>query len=246
MSHIWTQCEPRFEFGSIERSVVRVVEAQHENSTRKLVDTLEEQEILEAAIESAKPPIPLGVDSQLHYLLWTPFRYPPLDFGSRFAGVMEPSLWYGSFEAETAFAEKAYYRWKFLDDTDAHVGHVQVELTLFSARIKSKKVADLSRKLFRRFYSQILNKNNLKHAQSLGAALRSNGTEVIKYPSVRDPNSGINVGLFTSKPFIDRLPLQTETWTLLISKLGTEASFRRLDPIAPQTFTFTRSAVGLG
>src|ERR1700730_17954571 len=66
----------------------RVVEAQHHVSTLKLVDTLDEQQQLEAHIEDTKPPVPPEC-RHLHYLLSTPFRYgAPYPTGSRF-GVQE-------------------------------------------------------------------------------------------------------------------------------------------------------------
>src|SRR4029077_1822101 len=62
----------------------RVVEAQHHVSTLKLVDTLDEQQQLEALIEDTKPPVPPEC-RHLHYLLSTPFRYgSAYPHGSRF------------------------------------------------------------------------------------------------------------------------------------------------------------------
>jgi hypothetical protein len=51
-----------------------VVEAQHHVSTLKLVDTAEEQGLLEALIEQTKPRV-LPECRHLQYLLYTPFRY---------------------------------------------------------------------------------------------------------------------------------------------------------------------------
>ncbi|MBL1294479.1 MAG: RES domain-containing protein, partial [Thiotrichales bacterium] len=52
----------------------RVVEHQYTVSTRKLVDTKDEQSILEDILEASKPPYPKATE-KLHYLLKTPFRY---------------------------------------------------------------------------------------------------------------------------------------------------------------------------
>src|SRR5207245_1032206 len=101
------------------------VEAQHQVSTRKLVDTLEEQALLEELIDRAKPPD--STRGRLHYLLSTPFRYPPLRHGSRFATRQERSLWYGSETRRTAFAEVAYYRLVFLEGTRADLGAVSTQ-----------------------------------------------------------------------------------------------------------------------
>ena len=82
----------------------RVVEAQFRNSTRKLCDSDEEQEVLEKLIdERAKAPVPAGFEA-LHYLLYTPFRHPPLRNGSRFGTRQERGILYGARELPTAFA----------------------------------------------------------------------------------------------------------------------------------------------
>jgi hypothetical protein len=51
-----------------------VVEAQHQVSTHKLVDSLSEQALLEELIEATKPTVPPEC-RHLDYLLFTPFRY---------------------------------------------------------------------------------------------------------------------------------------------------------------------------
>ena len=76
------------------------------------VDTLEEQALLEELLDQAKPPYPEGCD-RLHYLLKTPFRYPPLLWGSRFGRRHEPSIFYGGSSLDTTLAESAYYRYVF-------------------------------------------------------------------------------------------------------------------------------------
>ena len=51
--------------------------------TRKLVDNLAEQEILEGLVDATKPAVPTECEG-LDYLLSTPFRYAPYPKGSRF------------------------------------------------------------------------------------------------------------------------------------------------------------------
>ena len=92
-----------FDDGAYAGTAWRLVEAQHIVSTTKLVDTAEEQALLEDVIEAAKPPVPPQCQ-HLHYLLSTPFRYgAPYPRGSRFrrAGHTD-GVWYGSEEVETA------------------------------------------------------------------------------------------------------------------------------------------------
>jgi hypothetical protein len=53
-----------------------MVESQEQIATRGYVDTLAEQSVLEELLEESKPAYP-DKTTDLHYLLKTPFRYPP-------------------------------------------------------------------------------------------------------------------------------------------------------------------------
>src|SRR5215208_6155464 len=105
-SSIWTQCAGDSELRPLRLTPWRAVEAQHQVSTRKLVDSVEEQHLLEDLIDRAKPPDRTA--GRVHYLLATPFRYPPLRHGSRFGTRFERGLWYGAESPRTMFAEVAY------------------------------------------------------------------------------------------------------------------------------------------
>ncbi|WP_206045364.1 hypothetical protein [Oceanicoccus sagamiensis] len=71
---IWQACKDRFTLRELNGRLVRVVESQEQVATNHLVDTLEEQHLLEQMLEENKP----GHSHKgLHYLLATPFRYPP-------------------------------------------------------------------------------------------------------------------------------------------------------------------------
>jgi hypothetical protein len=76
-STIWTRSARKCEPGPWAASPWRVVETQQDSSTRRLVDSAAEHELLEALLDESKPPVPDGCRG-LHYLLFTPFRYPPL------------------------------------------------------------------------------------------------------------------------------------------------------------------------
>ncbi len=80
---------------TIQGTLFRVVESQEQVATTRLVDDLTELALLEDMLEASKPPRLPGTET-LHYLLATPFRYPPLPHGSRFSIVHKPSLYYGS------------------------------------------------------------------------------------------------------------------------------------------------------
>ncbi|MFA9479856.1 RES family NAD+ phosphorylase [Phycisphaerales bacterium AB-hyl4] len=122
-----------------------MVESQHHYATRALVDSDAEQALLERMIEQVKPRKPAEpAFEQLHYLLHTPFRYPPLDYGSRFNTAFERSLWYGAEQLRTCLAEKAYYMLLFREGTEAKFDLVAREMTSFSVDVQTEAGIDLT------------------------------------------------------------------------------------------------------
>ena len=85
-----------------------------------LVDTLEEQELLEQLIDESKPAVPAEC-RELHYLLSTPFRYRAFyPHGSRFRGAGHTAgVFYASQKAATAVAEMAFRRLLFYAESPA-------------------------------------------------------------------------------------------------------------------------------
>jgi hypothetical protein len=209
-SSIWTRCAGDSEIRPLRRTPWRVVESQHQVSTRKLVDSAAEQALLEELIETAKPPA--IADTALHYLLHTPFRYPPLRHGSRFGGRRERAIWYGSETMRTAFAETAYYRLLFLDGTEADLGSLTTELTAFSVRVRSARGVDLVSPPFTAHRAAIASPVSYAESQALGAAMREAGVELFRYPSARDSAGGVNVGVFAPSVFGKAQPQAFETW----------------------------------
>ena len=75
----------RSEARPYEATAWRAVERQSRFSTMNLVNTADEQQLLEQALDRAKPRYAPGTE-HLHYLLTTPVRYKPDDrYGSRFS-----------------------------------------------------------------------------------------------------------------------------------------------------------------
>jgi len=234
-SSIWTRCAGDSELAPLRLSPWRVVEAQHQVSTRKLVDTLAEQALLEDLIESAKPPdVTRG---RLHYLLATPFRYPPLPHGSRFATRQERGVWYGSETRRTAFAEVAYYRFVFLEGTKADLGAVFTQLTAFTALVHSARGIDLAAHPFTVFRTMIASPTDYSEPQALGAAMRVARVDIFRYPSARDAEGGANVGVFTPGAFRGK-PRAFETWHCTATRARVELVKR--DYFARETFVFPR------
>ena len=84
-----------------------MVEAQHTESTMKIVDNEAEQTLLENLLEGSTPVQPTlerGNGPRVHYLLATPFRYTPARGGHRFRALTDPGVFYGAESVLTAHA----------------------------------------------------------------------------------------------------------------------------------------------
>ncbi|HEY4303167.1 MAG TPA: RES family NAD+ phosphorylase [Gemmatimonadaceae bacterium] len=235
LSSIWTQCAGDSSLRPLRVDAWRVVEAQHQVSTRKLVDTADEQVLLEELIDGVKPPDP--THGTLHYLLATPFRYPPLPHGSRFGARHQPSVWYGSETLETALAEVAYYRLVFLAGTSASFETLTTTLTAFTARASSTRGTDLVSAPFDVHRETIASPAQYTDTQQLGNAMRAAGVELFRYPSAR-AQDGVNIGAFVPSVFGRGKPRAFETWHCVAKRSGVELAKR--DYFARGSVTFPR------
>lgn len=235
-SSIWTRCAGGCKRRRLRLTPWRVVEAQHLVSTRKLVDSLEEQAVLEQLIDTAKPPS--RAPARLHVLLSTPFRYPPLPYGSRFGTRREPGIWYGSEGQRTLFAEMAYYRLVFLEGTTADLGELATWHTAFTVRIRTSRGVDLTMRPFDVDRTVIASKTDYADTQALGTAMRADGVEAFRYPSARDLQGGVNVGVFTPAAFGAAQPRQFETWHCVATRDRVEVV--RRDFFDEAAFTYSR------
>jgi hypothetical protein len=211
----------------------RVVEGQHVIATRHLVDSTEEHELLEKMIDAAKPAPPQTPEfSGFHYLLSTPFRYPPLRHGSRFATRHERSIFYGSVELRAAFAETAYYRLLFLEGTKAHLEPIETDLSAFKIGYRTRRGMDLTGR------TAVSAPDHYDAGQKLGAQMRASGVEAFRYRSARDAEGGTNVGLLTPGAFTAKRPGAMQVWRAIASRAAVE--IRRHDLLHPQTFVYPR------
>ena len=190
----------------------RAVEAQHKVITRKLVDSLDEQYLLEELLDLKKPPYQQADDSQLHYLLATPFRYPPLKYGSRFGTREQRGMWYGSAKVNTALCEVAYYRFLFLEGTDAELGTVYADFTVFRASVRAAKGVDLTREPYLKHKSKLTHSSSYKMTQELGRKMREEKIQAFRYFSARDKDNGVNIAVLSSKAFDQKKPLAFMHW----------------------------------
>ncbi|MCA9592577.1 MAG: RES family NAD+ phosphorylase [Myxococcales bacterium] len=216
----------------------RVVEAQHVISTRKLVDSDEEQRVLEELLEQSKPPTPKPA-ARLHYLLSTSFRYPPLRHGSRFGTRQERGIWYGAETLVTAFAEVAYYRLVLLEGTQAKLEPLMVELSAFRASVKARHGVDLTRPPFLEHAPRISSRSSYAISQRLGRDMRSAGVQAFRYVSSRDPDGGACLAVMDPGAFSSPSPSQLSSWLCVATKERVEVSDRGF--FERRAFAFERS-----
>jgi RES domain len=241
---IWTRCAGTSELRPLRGRFRRLVEAQFRNSTRSLVDSDEEQGVLEQLIDAhAKAPVPVGFED-LHYLLYTPFRHPPLRNGSRFGTRQERGILYGARKLPTALAEVAYYRLVFLDGTRADLGELHTEHTAFRFGVQAERGVDLSESPFRAFEEAISSKIDYAASQALGADMRAARAEVALYVSARAAGREINVAVLENV-FRPRQPIDEEAWRCTASRARVEFRSRTLIG-EPERHAFERGQFEVG
>ncbi len=225
----------------LELDAWRVVESQSLIATRKLVDSDAEQELLEELIDGVKPPVPDGPDFRgLHYLLFTPFRHPPLRHGSRFGTRAERGIFYGSKDLPTCLAEVAYYRLLFLEGTAAALAPVTVELTAFAAAVRARRGADLTRRPFDTHEAELASPSSYEVTHQVGAALRAAGVDAFLFLSARTPRRGVNVALFVPA-FARRSPRGLQTWICTADRAKVEMVEKTFTPGRARRMTFPRA-----
>lgn len=227
---IWAACHGERFIHPISGRLYRLVESQEQIATMGYVDTLEEQALLEQLLEEAKPSYPDEVDNERYdYLLTTPFRYPPLQYGSRFGRVTEPSLFYAGCQVETTLAESAFYRFVFITSISGveEGDKMRTEHTLFCVDYQTQKGIQLQYAPFKQYESSLTHPAQYHDSQQLGQAMREAGVEAFEYQSARDHNKGCCVALFHSSPFVQKKPIQQDTW--LCETSINEVRFKPLD-----------------
>ena len=200
-----------------------MVEAQHIVSTMALVDTLEEQALLEQVLDESKPSIPPEC-RHLHYLLFTPFRYGALyPAGSRFRRAgLTAGVFYASQDAATAVAELAFRRLLFFAESPATPWPVNAaEYTAFSVAYAGRKGIDLTRAPFDRDAAKWRDPIDYRHCHDLADAAREAGVQVLRYRSARV--EGLNIALLWCAAFASTAPLERQAWRVHLGSMGVRA-----------------------
>lgn len=202
-----------------EPQVWRGVETQHISSTMLLVDTADEQDLLEQMLEESKPPLPPQRGAHKHYLLTTPFRYTP-QTPSRFRPAGRLGLWYGARQLRAACAEVAYWRMAFiLDSAGLHAGKLTSRHTFFVARVNGLGI-NLTAPPWSAARAAWTNGQDYTQTHRLGHAATAAGMAVIQYESVRSPGD-TNLAVLTPDALDEPaggITASQQSWTCSASK----------------------------
>ncbi|HSC68260.1 MAG TPA: RES family NAD+ phosphorylase [Cellvibrio sp.] len=224
---IWDACEGATHLQTVSGTAWRLVESQEQIATLGYVDTLEEQALLEELLDSVKPPYPANSDSY-HYLLKTPFRYPPLRWGSRFGRIHEPGIFYAGCDTQTTLAESAFYRFVFWHSIDSKPikNTITSAHTLFCVNYQSQRGMKLQAAPFDQFLPQLTHPQDYSASQQLGSDMRAARVEAFEYQSARAQQQGCCVGLFVTAALAQKKPTNMAQW---LCELGaTEVAFKQL------------------
>lgn len=221
---IWTQDALRSDRRPFKGLFWRCVEAQHVVSTLALVDTLEEQRLLEDILEETKPPAPPDCEG-LHYLYMTPFRYGLYPKGSRFRRAGKtPGVFYASSAPQTAIIETAFHILLFYADSPATPFPAKPnEYTLFDAPLTAKAAIDLTSPPFDKASDLWTDLNDYSDCQALEELVRAEGADLILYQSVRDPERRMNAALLDCRGFAAKKPKLHQSWKLWFNAAGVHA-----------------------
>ncbi len=205
------------EIGKLQRfnaDVTRIVETQEYAATTNLVDDLDEQSLLEELLDEVKPDYRKGTEC-LHYLISTPFRYPPLKYGSRFGDITMPSYFYGSEDLKTALSECAFYRFVFLDDMSVPYGKpIKSEHMSFSVNIDALATADLTKVESEDAIAVLTSPVNYSFTQQLGKHLTEKcGATALRFYSARvKENKGVNIAVAKPEVILSEKPENNVNW----------------------------------
>ena len=214
-STTWTPAALASEAAVVELALWRAVEAQHIAATRALVDSAAEQELLEALLDAAKPPVP-ECCAALDYLLYTPFRYPSGRHGSRFRGPDDPGVWYGADAVATACAEVGYWRCRFVAASRGLSRLDAVAHTLFRATAHGAAI-DLDAGPLAADRTAWMAPDDYRACRALARAARDASLALLRYRSVRDPEHARCAAVLDCRAFAGGRGIGTrQTWFLSV------------------------------
>lgn len=207
--------------------VLRLVEQQGAQATRRTTNSLDEQAWLEDFLEASKPELPSAEECAVrHRLLLTPFRYRQRH-GSRFATRWERGLFYGSRSRFGCLLEGAYYELVFQNGPERPFPRSSaMRKALFHVQVRTLRGLKLQEHGSRRLQAKLRDPMGSHFCQGMGREMREAGIEAFEYHSARSVEDVIQMGaisccVFTSTPF--------DQVEVVVEANGNEVAIRCLD-----------------
>ena len=198
--------------GPSDGPVWRIVESQEQAATRSITHSADEQSRLELLLDDNKPAYMPGTEN-LHWLLKTPFRYPPLRHGSRFGSTTQPGMLYASRELTTAMTESAVYLWLFRSGPvePGPLERIVDGRTAIQFDLAHARCSDLTAAAACDYKTQISDPASYVFSRSLGVALRASGAGAIWFHSAR-ARGGVNCALIDPAAIARNTQPHQEHW----------------------------------
>jgi len=214
----------------------RMVEDQENVATLNIVDTMEEQALLEALLDGVKPPYRDGTQG-MHYLFKTAFRYPPLRHGSRFGTRLMPSYFYACEKTVTVLAETAYYRFVFMHDMEeAYEKEIDSSHTMFSATISAKRCLDLGSQEYQTCRMELTHPSQYQFTQQVGRwAVEERDAQVIRAESAR-LNGHYNLAIADPTVIRSSSPKKVQSWLCRSNRQTVSFSSRQEEGVTNFSF----------
>lgn len=220
-STTWTVSELKSNAVNYEANAWRFVESQYLIATVSLGDAAAEQSQLEELLEGSKPALLSEFDG-FHKLLATPFRYRSTT-PSRFRSPNMPGVFYCAELLNTAAAEMAFHRWRFLTDSVDLLRLSPTLFTAFQAKIRGL-TADLTQKPFVETANVETakiwqHKSDYQKTHEFAVVASKAKVSLIRYKSVSDPKHGACLAILSAAGFGSRNPLaNSQPWLLSVSR----------------------------
>jgi len=199
----------------LRETVWRVVETQETAATAAITSSHAEQSRLESLLDNSKPRLSSDLDG-LSYLLFTPFRYPPLPYGSRYGSQFERGILYAALSLRVAFAESAVYLWLFRSgpvDTGP-LTEIRDQRSSYSIPVVTQCGLRLSDEPLSGLRPQLTRADDWSHSQRFGTRAREAGIDALQYPSCRI--DGDNMAVFEPRALGHKRESNLRSWHMVL------------------------------
>jgi hypothetical protein len=190
----------------------------------KLVDTVEEQAVLQRSVQDAAllPPACRHLDNALSASF---SRRPAYPAPSRFRRAgFSPGVFYAAERVATAVAETAfYYLLGFVASPATPWPREPAVFQAFSAAVATGRAVDLTAPPLNADAPAWTHPTEYGPCQDFADQCRAADVAVIRYRSVRDPGHGDNVAVLDCAGFAKPAPMDRQNWRIRINAFGIQA-----------------------